>query len=99
MIIWEYCHIFWKTARISPKDRGSMEQDPSWKVITLGDQTVVAKGLLHFCSSSDAPTTFTDLWGMLAELGSDGWEVVSHTYIPDPISGEKFLLKRPLAED
>jgi hypothetical protein len=99
MTTWEYCKILWKAALISPEERVSIEKDPSWKILTMGNQTMASQGVLRFCSSSDHPETFNSLCDKLAELGSDGWEVIAHTYVVEPVSGESFLLKRPLAAD
>ena len=67
-----------------------------WKA----ERAAPPRGVLRFCSTDDDSTeTFADLCHKLAELGNDGWEAVSHTYIEAPAPGQTFLLKRPLAED
>ena len=67
-----------------------------WKA----DRTSPPQGVLRFCSTADDSTeSFDDLCRKLAELGNDGWEAVSHTYIDAPAPGQSILLKRPVAED
>jgi hypothetical protein len=101
---WEYCRVTWMARQITDVQQRDLqahgfageihkEADP---ISPYGSAIIARLGRLTvFGQSSETAELFTDLDSVVARLGRDGWELVSHTSIGD---NTEFFFKRPLQE-
>ena len=100
MIEWEYCHLILYTYRIATSERADLEGQ-GFQVTDSGSQLIAKKGFVFFCGNADPGQPVASLNNAIAELGREGWEMVSHSHL-DQGSGKKaqsFYFKRPRAPE
>jgi hypothetical protein len=100
MTQWEYCRVEWKVSPISSDEekRDLQEHGFKGKILEGEEVTLAAFGYLKFLGSSQEPEEITNPDHAMAQLGRDGWELVSHTEITSPTEMEVFYFKRQLLQ-
>ncbi len=98
---WEYCTLNVLTRKVSDKDRQDLEEmglgETTFLEIRSGE-TWVRIGTLIFLGSPDEAQPVPKVGVKIAELGRDGWELVSHIEVTTPTKAESYTFKRPLSE-
>lgn len=93
---WEYCQVVWKVSSVSDAQKRELEEEGFEGLIKLeGEITVARLGYLKVLGSSDELEKIVDLENTIAQLGRDGWELVSHTQVTAPTI-QVFYFKRQL---
>jgi hypothetical protein len=99
VVKWEYCQIFWVEQKITEAERERLEASPLHPRIIKdeSERFVLAElGYVKFFNDPDTSRAIQDLGSTLVELGSEGWELVSHTEVQLPSKRQVFYLKRPI---
>ncbi len=93
---WEYCRILWSVCHGSQQERQEFEAPRLNATITeLEDGRVaIMHGLLRHLGVGE-DRVITNVHEEIAQLGLDGWEMVSHTEITTPTPIQIFYFKRP----
>ena len=92
---WEYCHVAWKVRQISDAQERELEEQGFEGLIETEEETTVARlGYLNFLGCAEKPQAIVELENTIAQLGRDGWELVSHTQITSPTAVQVFYFKR-----
>lgn len=92
---WEYCQIAWMARRASDAERLALENDGfEGLIVTEGEVHVAKLGWLSFLGSSQEAEEVVNLGDRMAQLGQDGWELISHVEVTSPTTREVFHFKR-----
>lgn len=100
MTEWEYCHLILYTYRVAASERVDLESQ-GFQVTDSGSQMIAKKGFAFFCGSADPGKPVASLNNAIAELGREGWEMVSHNHL-DQGPGKRaqsFYFKRQMASE
>jgi hypothetical protein len=98
MTKWEYCQITWTVAQVPENAANAITHTGAGQLKrneTDGKLTW-RLGYLTFLGSTIESKPIDNTDSVLATLGQEGWELVSHTYLASPVPLEKYLFKRPL---
>ena len=100
MTKWEYCFVIWavRTLEEVVPELASLEENGKLAIAREGSSIFAKSGLLRVCGSSEPVENITDLHDKMAELGLDGWELVSHTDLISHSGHQAFYFKRPIEE-
>ena len=97
MIEWEYCHLILYTYRIADSEQSELEGQ-GFQVTSSGTGLIAKRGFVFVCGGAEPGKPVVSLNKTIAELGHEGWEMVSHSHL-DQGPGKKaqsFYFKRPL---
>src|SRR5262245_54512893 len=104
MAKWEYCKIVNLSRPVTEEERQELEaQDLEFRFSVTGDTIAAHRGDLVFLQSDQLDQELERIPVLntgqkIAELGLEGWELVSHTMLLHPVGAEVFYLKRPAPE-
>jgi hypothetical protein len=100
MTTWEYCRLVWSIRQANPADQRALAdyQILQEESAELGPLYVAAFGTLRFLGSGQERQRITDVDATIAQLGREGWELVSHTRTGDSPSTDTYYFKRPAIE-
>ena len=101
MTKWEYCQVIWTVKSANETDRRRLE------MTGFGEELVETEtkgrylwrvGHVQYLRSKETES-FTGYAEMFTQLGMDGWELVAATGMVQLHDTERYLFKRPLAEE
>ena len=95
MTKWEYCVLLWMAAEVP--EGINVPSDFEFAVTEEDGCLRVHGGYLRFFRSPEEAQLITERGSTIAQLGLDGWELVSHTVRSDPIHQDVYYFKRLLA--
>lgn len=93
MVKWEYCRIIWIIHDVSEQEQATLRKQGFLKAFKLNED-IVTGGYLKFLGTEKEVERITDLGERIAQLGLEGWELVTHTPVISPANIEFFYLKR-----
>lgn len=107
MTKWEYCSITNLSEPAQPEEIEQLKASGfAGTFKDVGDETVATLILLTFFKPSPDGTeanheqkTIQNASSMVAQLGLEGWEMVSYAQLHKPMGAEVLYFKRPLADD
>lgn len=93
---WEYCRLVWSIRKVEPDEKQALGdytilQEESAE---FGMFAVAAFGTLRFLGSGRERQRISDVDATIAQLGEEGWELVSHTRHGDNPSSDTYYFKR-----
>ncbi len=94
MTRWEYCEILWVTRSIADEEKERIATEHKHAVFKAIDDGLLAiYGYVFFLGPPQKEEPITDRSQTIAQLGRDGWELVSHV---DRGSAEILFFKRTI---
>ena len=98
MAQWEYCRLVWSIRKLEKTDQQALGD---YEVIQeesadMGNLLVATFGTLRFLGSGRERQRITNSDETIAQLGRDGWELVSHTLTQGNPSTDIDYFKRPV---
>jgi len=97
MAKWEYCRLAWMTQQVSSEDAEDLRNNFLVKIIENPDVgAFVRRGTLKYIGSTKKAEVITEIDDTIAQLGLEGWELVSHMESTDHVKFQVLYFKRPL---
>jgi hypothetical protein len=98
---WEYCRIIWIVRQITPEEATRLRSSSFAGSVVTGEVTGMTMSCIGYLqtltASGGKELVISDLAPTMAQLGLEGWELVSHGTVSVPIPADIFYFKREIA--
>lgn len=100
MAQWEYCRLIWSIRKLDQHDQQALGDYEILKdeSAEMGSLLVATFGTLRFLGSGRDRQRISNADETIAQLGREGWELVSHTLTEGNPSTDIYYFKRPLSK-